>query len=191
MTLRTAPNPWKIHKETSIFENPWLHLIDYKTTNPAGRPADYGVVRFKNKAVGVVPYENGYVWMVGQTRFALGRYSWEIPEGGCPKGENPEECARRELKEETGISAAQLSPLFKVHLSNSVTDETGIVYLARGLSFGPQALEDSEDISVQKFHLDALYDYVEAGEITDSLSVTAIYKLKLMQAAGTLSADVI
>jgi len=161
--------------------------MNYKTTNPAGAPADYGVVRFKNRAIGIVPYENGHVWMVGQTRFALGRYSWEIPEGGCPESENPEITARRELREETGISAQSLTPLFQVHLSNSVTDEWGVVFLAQGLSFGASALEDSEDISVRKVPLDDLYTYVERGEITDSLTVTAIYKLKLMQASGQLS----
>jgi len=187
MTLPTAPNPWKIHSQTPVFENPWLSLIDYKTTNPAGQPADYGVVRFKNRAIGVVPYEDGYIWMVGQTRFAIDSYSWEIPEGGCPQDEEPIVCAQRELREETGITAKNLTPLFNVHLSNSVTDEWGQVFLARGLSFGTQSLEDSEDISVKKFHLDKLYDYVEAGAIMDNLSVTAIYKLKLMASLGQLT----
>ncbi len=186
MTLPTAINPWKIHAKEVIFENPWLKLVNYKTSNPKGHPVDYGVVRFKNRAIGVVPYDNGNVWMVGQTRFALGRYSWEIPEGGCLSDENLEDCARRELLEETGITAKTLTPMFQIHLSNSITDEWGQVFLAQGLHFGASNLDDSEDISVRKIPLDDLYDYVERGEITDSLSVTAIYKLKLMQLSGQI-----
>lgn len=187
MPLPRLKNPWVILSESIEFENPWLKLTNYKTQNPKGDPADYGVVHFKNRAVGVIPYADGYVWMVGQTRFALGQYSWEIPEGGCPEGESLIETAHRELKEETGITAAQMQPLLKLHTSNSVTDEYGEIFLATDLTFGPAQHEDSEDITVEKFTLDALCAFIDQGEITDLMTIAAIHKLKLMQLSGEIS----
>jgi len=182
------PNPWVKHSSETEFENNWITVQNYDVTNPADNKTAYGVVRFKNRAVGVVPYEDGYIWMVGQTRFALGEYHWEIPEGGVPiaTGESMKAAGRRELAEETGLRAETLTPLFQVHLSNSVTDEWGQVFLATGLRQGEDDLEDSEDITVLKISLDEAYDAVESGNITDSLTVTAVYKLKLMQAMGEL-----
>ncbi len=157
-------------------------------TTPNGSEADYGVVRFRNRAVGIIPYEKGRIWMVGQTRYALGAYSWEIPEGGVPIHENEdmETAGRRELAEETGLRAETLTLLFQVHTSNSLTDEWGQVFLATGLTQGKSSPEDTEDITVVSLTLDEAYGAVEAGYITDSLSVTAIYKLKLMQALDEL-----
>lgn len=184
--LPTAPNPWRIRASDVKMETPWLRVKLYDVINPAGEACEYGVAHFKNKAIGVVPYAQGHIWMVGQTRFTLNQYSWEIVEGGCPAGETPHGTAIRELKEEAGITAQNLTPLFEMHLSNSCTDEWGQVFLATGLSFGEQELENSEDITLRKFSLDEVYAYVEAGEITDSLTVTTIYKLMLMRAQGSL-----
>jgi len=186
MSLPTAPNPWKIHSKESHFDTPWVRADMYQTTSPAGAPYEYGYIHFKNKAVGVVAYENGFVWLVGQTRFPLRAYSWEIIEGGCPEGEDPFNAATRELKEETGITADAMVPLFDIHLSNASTDEWGRVYLATGLHFGESELEDTEDITVLKISLDDLYKHVEAGDITDSLTVSATYKMMLMRALGEL-----
>ncbi len=186
----TAPqNPWITHKTEGVFQSDWICVENSEVTNPAGQKSAYGVVRFKNRAVGIIPYEAGYIWMVGQTRYALNQYSWEIPEGGAPirAGETMEIAGRRELAEETGLRAKNFTPLFEVHLSNSVTDEWGQVFLATDLSQGQCALEDTEDISVLKISLEDAYNAIESGIITDSLSVTAIYKLKLMKAIGELS----
>lgn len=186
MPLPTAPNPWKILSKETHFDTPWVSADMYQTLSPAGQPYEYGYIHFKNKAVGVVAYENGYVWLVGQTRFPLQAYSWEIIEGGCPEGEDPFDAATRELKEEAGITADIMVPLFDIHLSNASTDEWGRVYLATRLHFGESELEETEDISVLKISLDDLYAHVEAGEITDSLTVTATYKIMLMRALGEL-----
>jgi len=102
--------PWGILSSSKIYENPWIELTDHKVLTPAGQTGQYGVVGFKNRAVGIVPYEDGYVWLVGQTRFPLGRYCWEIPEGGCPPDEDLLDCAHRELKEETGLTSKSLQP---------------------------------------------------------------------------------
>lgn len=184
--LSKRENTWTTLSENLEFENGWFSVKTYKTLNPSGQPTDYGLIHFKYRAIGIVPYEEGYIWMVGQSRFAIDRYSWEIPEGGCPVGEDPLDTAHRELEEETGIRADAISPLFEMHVSNSITDEWGQVFLATGLSHGANKLEDSEDISVAKIHVDELYQKVEAGEITDSLTVTAIYKIMLMKLLGEL-----
>lgn len=183
---KITPSGWTTLTSETVFKNGWITLTDHKVITPSGQDGSYGVVRFKNRAVGVIPYENGNVWLVGQTRYVFDAYSWEIPEGGCPEDEQLEDCARRELREETGLSARSLTPLFEMHLSNSVTDEWGIVYLALGLEQGEAAPEPTEDITVRKVSLDTFYADVEAGIITDSLSVAACYKLMLMRQMGEL-----
>lgn len=179
--------PWTVLTSEDVFENGWITLTDHKVKTPSGANGPYGVVRFKNRAVGIVPYQDGKIWLVGQTRFPLDQYSWEIPEGGCPKDENLEDCAYRELLEETGITAKALKPLLQMHLSNSVTDEWAIVYLASGLTFGASQPEDTEDISVRSVSLDDLYMEVETGLISDAMTVAACYKLMLMRQMGELT----
>jgi 8-oxo-dGTP pyrophosphatase MutT (NUDIX family) len=179
-------NPWKILSSKPIYDNPWISLVEHQVLNPSGNPGMYGVVSYKNAAVGVVPWDDGYIWMVGQYRFPLERYSWEIPEGGGEPGESPLAAAKRELQEETGLVAEHYEDLLEMHLSNSVSDEWGIVYLAKGLHQGTATPEDTEDIQLKRMHLDEVYALVEKREITDSLTVAAVYKLMLMRAKGEL-----
>src|SRR4051794_4699262 len=125
------PNPWTTLGSRPIYENPWIAVREDQILRPDGQPGIYGVVHFKNRAVGVLPVDDqGWIWLVGQYRYTLGRYSWEIPEGGGSGDEPVEETARRELREETGLSAGRLEPLAVVHLSNSVSDE--VAYIFRG-----------------------------------------------------------
>lgn len=179
-------NPWTILASNPIYENPWIAVTEHKVLNPAGNPGIYGTVHFKNQAVGVVPYEDGYIWMVGQYRFPLEKFYWEIPEGGGPHGEDPADTARRELQEETGLIAHKVEPLIQMHLSNSVSDEWGIVYLATRLERGEASPEETEELQIRKMTLEEVYEEVEAGRITDSLTVGAIYKLMLMKLKGEL-----
>ncbi|MDX2245274.1 MAG: NUDIX hydrolase [Bacteroidia bacterium] len=182
----TESNPWTILASHKVYENPWISLTEHQVLNPAGNPGIYGTVHFKNQAVGVVPYQEGFIWMVGQYRFPLKKFYWEIPEGGGPFEEDPAHTALRELQEETGLTAQKVTPLFQMHLSNSVSDEWGIVYLATELSQGQASPEETEALTVKKMSLDEVYEEIEAGRITDSLTVAAIYKLMILKLQGKL-----
>lgn len=179
-------NPWQTLHSKNIYKNNWIQVTEHQVINPAGNPGIYGTVNYQNDAVGIVPYEDGHIWMVSQFRFPLNQRTWEIPEGGNPLGTDPFETAVRELKEETGLVAENWETLFEMHLSNSVSDEWGIVYLATGLSQGESELEETEDIIIKKMPLDLVYEEVEARRITDSMTVAAIYKLMLWKATGRL-----
>ena len=181
-------NPWTVLSTRLCYENPWISIAESQVLHPGGQPGIYGTVHYKKIAVGVLPLdEMGNTWLVGQYRFTLNRYSWEIPEGGGEPGEQPVQAARRELQEETGLSAAHFTPLLQnLHLSNSVTDEVGFSFLARGLSVGASAPEACEQLQVRKLPFLDVCAMVERGEITDLLSVATIFKVRLMQWQGQL-----
>ncbi|MEM7511580.1 MAG: NUDIX hydrolase [Bacteroidota bacterium] len=180
-------NPWKTLSQETKYDNNWIKVTEFQVLNPADKEGIYGVVHFKNQAVGVVPYENGEIWMVGQYRYPLEAYSWEIPEGGSPIGEDPLATAKRELKEETGLVAGSYEPILEMNLSNSVSDEWGIVYLATGLEQEEAEPEETEELHIKKMKLEEVYEMVESREIKDSLTVAAIYKLMLMKSTGLLN----
>jgi len=176
-----SENPFTMLSARQVYDNPWITVVEHQVLSPRGKPGIYGVVKFKNRAVGVIPYADGKIWLVGQYRVPLGAYSWEIPEGGAPPGEDPVEAARRELREETGLEAESLEPLVEMHLSNSVSDEWGIVYLARGLAAGNADPEHTEELAIRIVALEEAYQMVCAGKITDSLSVAGILRLVLRE----------
>jgi len=174
-------NPWKVIKEKKIYNNPWIDVIEYDVINPGGGNGIYGKVHFKNIAIGILPLdENLNTYLVGQYRFALGQYSWEIPEGGGPFDTDPLESAKRELKEETGLVAKDWSQLIELHNSNSVTDEYARIYLARKLEQHTPAPEETEQLALKKIHFEQVYKMVEEGIITDAMTVVAVLKVKLM-----------
>ena len=180
-------NPWTVLGEKPVYENPWIAVTEYDIINPGGGKGIYGKVHFKNLGVGVLPLDSELnTYLVGQYRFTLNQYSWEIPEGGCPAGTDPLETARRELLEETGLSAKSWSPLFTMHLSNSISDEFGICYLARELEQHQSQPEETEQLMIKKLSLEEAYRMVEDGKITDSISVAAILKVKLMILDGRI-----
>lgn len=145
-------------------------------TQPDGAPGIYGVVSMKNRAVGIVPlHADGSVTLVGQYRYTMNEYSWEIPEGGCPDTELPEHAARRELREETGLIAATMEPLGgEIHLSNSVCDERGYLFLATQLEQGDANPEGTEDLQIKRVPLQDAVAMALRGEITDGLSVLGL-----------------
>jgi 8-oxo-dGTP pyrophosphatase MutT (NUDIX family) len=180
-------NPWVIMGEKAIYSNPWISLTEYDVINPSGGNGIYGKVHFKNLAIGILPLdEEKNTWLVGQYRFALDQYSWEIPEGGSPVAGDPLEGAKRELREETGLVAGNWQPLLTMHLSNSVSDEYAIVYLASGLTQKEAQPEETEQLAIRRLPFEEAYEMVENGEITDAISVAALTKLKLLLVEGKL-----
>lgn len=180
-------NPWIIEQEYLKYENKWICLTEYNVINPGGGKGIYGKVHFKNIAVGVIVLDDLLnTYLVGQFRFTINAYSWEIPEGGCPLGTDPLESAKRELIEETGLVAAEWMTLCQMHLSNSVSDELAIVYLARNLLQKEAEPEETEQLMVKKMPFLDAFKMVEDGIITDSMSVAAIYKIQLLLVQGKL-----
>ena len=174
-------NPWQITSEKTIYDNPWINLTEYQVINPSGNPGIYGKVHYKNIAIGILPLDEELnTYLVGQFRFALGQYSWEMPEGGGILGLDPLESAKRELLEETGLKAQSWIELQRLHLSNSVTDELSIIYLARGLEQFEAEPEDTEQLLIQKLPFEKVYQLVCSGEITDAMTVAAVLKVQLM-----------
>ncbi|MBE9663404.1 NUDIX domain-containing protein [Mucilaginibacter myungsuensis] len=180
-------NPWKVTSEQPVYDNPWIGLTEYKVINPSGNPGIYGKVHFKNKAIGVVALDDELnTYLVGQYRFVLNEYSWEIPEGGGPLGTDPLDSAKRELLEETGLKARDWQEVQRMYLSNSVTDEHCIIYLARGLQQYEPEPEETEQLIVKKLPFADVYQMVLDGEILDSVSVAAILKVQLMLTQGII-----
>jgi len=170
-------NPWQTLSTKEIYENPWISLREDQVLNPSGGKGIYGVVTFKNKAIGIVPVDDeGYTYLVGQYRYPLNEYSWEIPEGGGPVDTTPLESAKRELKEETGFTAKHWKNICRIHTSNSVTAEEGFIFLAQGLEAGEATPEETEELHVKRIPLKEAVEMVMRDEITDSLSIAGILK---------------
>jgi 8-oxo-dGTP pyrophosphatase MutT (NUDIX family) len=146
---------------------------------PDNEEGIYGVVHFKNLAIGILAVEDEFIYLVGQYRYALDRYSWEIPEGGCAEGENPLAAAQRELEEETGLRAERWEKMGEAHLSNSVTDEHAIWFLATGLTQGKHHPEGTEQLQVRRVNFQEALDLALKGEITDALSLLAIMRYRI------------
>ncbi len=180
-------NPWQTLSSEEKYSNNWISVTEHQVINPNGGKGIYGEVHFKNIAIGVLPLdEQRNTWLVGQYRYPLKAYSWEIPEGGCPEGTEPELSAKRELLEETGLVPKRLTEIQRMHLSNSVSDELGIIYLAQGLTQEQAEPEETEDLQLLKLPFEKAYQMVLEGKITDSMSVAAILKTHIMLGEGLL-----
>jgi ADP-ribose diphosphatase len=185
--MNEARNPWTVVSRATAYENPWIRVDHHEVLNPAGKPGIYGVVHFKNHAIGAVPIDaDGNVILVGQYRFPLSAYSWEIPEGGGPADATILESAQRELREECGVTARNWLEIAGMDLSNSVTNEKGTVFLAWDLSHGTAEPEDDEQLRVVRVPFREALGRVKRGEIRDSLSVAAILRVALMVLQGEL-----
>lgn len=180
-------NPWKTLSSEEKYNNNWITVTEHQVINPSGGQGIYGQVHFKNLALGVLPLDEDYnTWLVGQYRYPLKAYSWEIPEGGGPLGTDPELSAKRELAEETGLVASKLMEIQRMHLSNSVSDELAIIYLAQDLQLGKAEPEETEDLQLIKLPFAKAVEMVINGEITDSMSVAGILKVHLMLQKGEI-----
>ena len=176
---------WKKLSSRTVWENPWMRIHEDHVINPGGGENQYGWVHFLNRAIAILPLDDhGNTWLVGQERYTLGEYSWELPMGGAPLDEDPLAAAKRELKEETGLSAGRWSEFMRLHPSNSITDELGIVYLAKDLTEGETEFEETEDLTIRKLPLIEAVALVHDGEITDAISVAAILRLAALSTAS-------
>jgi 8-oxo-dGTP pyrophosphatase MutT (NUDIX family) len=177
--------PWTRRGRRTLYENAWITVWHDDVARPDGSPGIYGVVHFANLAAGVVVLdERDRTLLVGQHRYTLDEWSWEIPEGGVTPGEAPLDGIRRELREETGVTAAEWLELARVHLSNSISDEAGILYLATGLTLGPAEPDPSEQLEIRWVPFDEALAMTLDGRITDAMSVVGIQRVALARLAG-------
>lgn len=170
-------NPWKTLKRKLVYANPWIRVEEHDVITPAGTEGIYGKVLFQNKAVAIIPIDQDRcTWLIGQYRYTLDEYSWEIPMGGGSIGTEVLESAKRELKEETGLSAGKWTEIMRIHPSNSVSDEEGFVFLAEELVYGETEFEETEKLEIIRLPLSVAIDKVMKGEITDAISVAGLLK---------------
>lgn len=187
--LKAHGEPWKPGPERVAFESGWITVTDQIAIAPTGRPSPYGLVRFKNLAVAVLPiHDDGTVVLVGQHRFPFGEYSWELPEGGAPLREDPLEGAKRELAEETGLMAADWREIMRAQLSNSVTDERMVGYLALGLSQAQVTPpgDETEAIALARVPFREALEAATAGYLPDMLTVAMLLRGHHMAVEGSL-----
>lgn len=179
--------PWKRRSVRESYENAWIVVEHHDVLTPGGNPGVYGVVRFKNVAIGIIALEeNGDTWIVGQYRYPHAAESWEIPEGGGPVGTDPLLSAQRELAEEVGLRAARWDVLLEMDVSNSVTDERAVIYLARELEACSRHPEDTEELAVRRLPFAELHEGVICGRYRDSLTIAGVLKLGYLLERGLI-----
>ena len=170
-----AVGPWRRRSRDVAYANPWIEVFHDEVDRPDGSPGIYGVVHFRSAAVGVVAVaDDGRLLLVGQHRYTLDEYSWEIPEGGVPDGESALDGARRELREETGFEATDWRQLCRMTVSNSVTDERGVIFVATGLHPGVATPDATEQLAVRWASLDEVLGEIAAGEIHDLITIAGV-----------------
>ena len=185
MTKDETINPWLTVSSRRVYDNPWITIREDQVVRPDGEPGIYGVVHYKNIAVVVLAIEEENIYLVGQYRYPLQSYSWEIPEGGCPEGEEPLRAAQRELREETGLEAGRWQMLGEAYLSNSVADEYAVWFVATDLVPGEVRPEGTERLRVRRVPLSEALTMALDGEITDALSLLALMSYALKHPADT------
>ncbi len=182
-------NPWTIVSSTQAYQNPWITVMHHEVLTPFGRPGIYGIVNFRHAAVGVVPlHDNGHVDLVGQWRLPIGQFSWEIPEGGMDDDEVAADCARRELREETGLSCSHLRQILDLSISNAITNQRAAVFLATGLVAGEAAPDETEMLQRASIPFQKALDLATSGKISDAMTVAGLLRVFHMARSGQLDA---
>lgn len=186
--MNESTNPWQVLSEKQVYDNNWITVTEYGVINPGGGKGIYGKVHLKNIAIGVLVLDEELnTYLVGQYRFTVSEYSWEIPEGGGSFDMEPLDSAKKELREETGLIAHEWNLFQKLHTSNSISDEYALIFLARNLEQHDPMPEETEQLVVKKLPLEEAWQLTEKGLITDAISVAAIQKAKIMIMSGELS----
>lgn len=174
-------NPWKTKNKNIVYDNKWLTLTHEEVITPTGTEGIYGKVHLKNHAIGIIPVDEDHnTWLVGQFRYPLEEYSWEIPEGGGLLEEDILDAAKRELKEEVGLIANKWTQICMTNTSNSITDETAYLFIAQELSHTETEPDETELLQIKKVSLNEAFDMAMSGEIKDAMSLIALFKLRLM-----------
>ena len=173
-------NPWKKLSTKTVYQNPWIKVREDTVITPAGKTGIYGVVEPKI-AVGILAMtKENEIYLVGQYRYPIDMYSWEIIEGGVELDEDPLEGAKRELAEEANLGARNWEQLgSKIHLSNCFTNEVGYIYLATDLYEAEAEPDDTEVLETKKIPLKDALKMLNSGEITDSLSHIGLLRYAL------------
>ena len=188
--LAAHGTPWRrVGAPRLVYDNPWIRVTEHQAIAPTGHPALYGVIGFKNLALAILPlHEDGAVTLIGQHRFCFEDYSWELPEGGGPLGRDPLASAQRELREEAGLDAAQWREILRLQLSNSVTDEQAIGYLATELSPSAEAAlaDDTELLAIARVPFREALEAALAGDLRDVLTVAMLLRAYHMAKEGAL-----
>lgn len=180
-------NPWQIKNDEIKLDTPWIRVHFHEVIDPGGNDGIYAKIHYKKLAVAIIPLDEEYnTWIIGQYRFPLNEYSWEVPEGGAEREEDPLECAKRELSEEAGVTANQWELIQEMSLSNASSDEKGLIYVAKDLSVHANHPDPDEQLEVKKIPFSKLYQMVIDGEITDSLSVAGVLKTKILIDEGKI-----
>ena len=182
VTSDETKSPWQTLSSRQVYDNAWITVREDSVIRPDGERGIYGVVHFKHIAIGILAIEDDFIYLVGQFRYPLGQYSWEIPEGGCAEGEDPLDAAKRELEEETGLRAEVWKKLGEAHLSNSVSDELAIWFLATELTQGEHNPEGTEQLKIRRVTFQEAIAMALKGEITDALSLLAIMQYQILRA---------
>ncbi|MEP6637859.1 MAG: NUDIX hydrolase [Chloroflexota bacterium] len=184
---QVGSGPWTRRSRRVVYQNAWITIWHDEVTRPDGGPGVYGVVHFANLAAGVLAIDDAdRVLLVGQHRYALDEYSWEIPEGGVPAGEIPLEGARRELREETGLDATEWRELARAHLSNSVTDELAVLFVATGLTEGVATPDGTEELERRWVPFTEVLEMTLDGRISDAMTVIAVERLALIRTLAAM-----
>lgn len=187
--LAPQGSTWRTHARQRIHDNPWFGVEVDEATAPTGAAATYYVQRYKNLAVGALPlHEDGAVTLVGQWRYPLNEYSWEIPEGGVPEGETALEGARRELAEEAGLTAEHWREVLWMDLSNASSDERAVGFLATNLAPAPRAPDETEDLAIVRVPFMEALEQALLGRIRDSITVAMLLRVHHMALKGELEA---
>ncbi|HJW09170.1 MAG TPA: NUDIX hydrolase [Holophagaceae bacterium] len=186
-----SPNPYKVRERRMIYDSPWIRLREDRFDHRRGTPGRYAVCGFRRTACGVLALDGqDRVVLVGQWRYPLEQYSWELPEGGGEADESPFEAIRRELGEEAGLQAQVWEPLLYFNPSNATTDEETFLFLATGLSVAEgHEPDEHEELMLHHEPFQDCVQRVFSGEIRDGLTVAALLALQARRAGAATPLD--